>query len=382
MKPILHIVGAGPAGLAASIVAAAAGERVTVHEREGQVGHRFHGDFQGIENWSTPGDALEELADLGIAPAWQYTPFREAVFFDPHGREYVCRSSEPLFYLVRRGSEHGTLDDALRAQAESLDVHIAYRDPQLHLPGGGIVAAGPQRAPAIAVGYLFSTDAADGAYAVVSDRLAPKGYGYLLVCDGRGTVATCIFADFHKEGEYLERTVDFFKSRVGMQMQNPRRFGGYANVYWLSNARKGNLLYAGEAAGFQDALFGFGMRFAIVSGALAARAWVQGRPAFYDRQWKSRLRGLLQAGLVNRFLYERMGDAGYARYLPRLSTHGDGRAFLGRHYGAAWWKSLLFHVVRPAMALRILGPPIMEEGCDCTFCRCSRLPVAETSGAA
>jgi flavin-dependent dehydrogenase len=114
-------------------------------------------------------------------------------------------------------------------------------------------------------------------------------------------------------------------------MRNPRRFGGHANAYLLPEARKGNVLYAGEAAGFQDALFGFGMRFAMLSGALAASALLDGAPQAYDRLWKGRLRGLLHTGLVNRFLFERLGDAGYVRYITHVTRHLDGRAFLRKH---------------------------------------------------
>lgn len=34
------------------------------------VGARCHGDFQGLENRTTRGDVLEELADLGIQPTF------------------------------------------------------------------------------------------------------------------------------------------------------------------------------------------------------------------------------------------------------------------------------------------------------------------------
>jgi len=55
-------------------------------------------------------------------------------------------------------------------------------------------------------------------------------------------------------------------------MTNPRPFGGFGNLYTGQAVRKGRLLYTGEAAGFQDALFGFGLRYAMLSGHLAARA--------------------------------------------------------------------------------------------------------------
>lgn len=100
MSSSVEIVGAGPAGLAASIAVARNGGSARVRERHTSVGTRFHGDFQGLENWSTDGDVLEELHAMGIEPTFEHTPFYECVFFDPGGREHLCRSAQPLWYLV------------------------------------------------------------------------------------------------------------------------------------------------------------------------------------------------------------------------------------------------------------------------------------------
>jgi len=370
MTPAVEIVGAGPAGLAAALSVARSGGRAIVSERRTEVGTRFHGDFQGLENWTTEGDVLEELAGLGIEPTFEHTAFRECVFYDPEGREHVYRSAKPLWYLVRRGSFPGTLDHALKEQALSAGAEIRLGVARTHLPEGGIVAHGPHRADAIAVGYVFETDRADVALGAVSDTLAPKGYAYLLIARGRGTVATCLFEDFHNEKTYLERTVEFFRRKAGLEMKEPRPFGGYGNVFSAAEPRKGRLLYVGEGAGFQDALFGFGMRFALLSGHLAARAWVEGSPGAYDRLWRSRFGGLLKQAVVNRYFYEKLGDRGYAAFLSGVDRAPDGRDWLHRYYAPRGLKLLLHPLARRRLARKpelIVG---CIEGCDCTWCRC------------
>lgn len=240
-----------------------------------------------------------------------------------------------------------------------------------HRPHGGIVAHGPHRPDAIAVGYTFATDRADGAYAAVSDDLAPKGYAYLLVCGGRGTMASCMFADFHNEKRYLARTVEFFRDRLGLALEAPVPFGGFGNVFASRRVRRGRRLFVGEAAGFQDALFGFGIRYAIVSGHLAAQAWLDGRPTAYDRLARDRLGGLLRLAIVNRYLYERLGNRGYARLMRAIDRTADARTWLRRFYTRGSLRRLLLPWARWRLGRkRALVRDDCPEGCDCTWCRC------------
>ncbi|HEY4228639.1 MAG TPA: NAD(P)-binding protein, partial [Thermoanaerobaculia bacterium] len=83
----IEILGAGPAGLSAALTVARAGRTVTLYERAPDVGRRFHGDLQGLENWTTSGDVLDELAAMGIQPTFDFTAIREGMFFDSDGRE-------------------------------------------------------------------------------------------------------------------------------------------------------------------------------------------------------------------------------------------------------------------------------------------------------
>ncbi len=316
------------------------------------------------------GDVLEELQRIGIEPVFDHTPYREMVIFGPEGREHVYRSSEPFFYLVRRGPGIGTLDASLKEQAIAQGVEIRFRDPCHRLPDGGIVAQGPRGADAIAVGYVFETDSAEGAFGVVSDQLAPKGYSYLLVHKGRGTIASAIFQDYHHEKEYLEATVEFFRKTTGVKMTSERHFGGTGNFLVPRSARKENILFAGEAAGFQDALWGFGMRYAMLSGHLAGRALTESTPDKYDRLWRERFGGTLRAGIVNRYSFEKLGNFGYGRLLSLIDHHGSGRDWLRIHYGITFWKRLIYPIAHSAVRSSRKEAGCVMEGCDCTWCRC------------
>jgi flavin-dependent dehydrogenase len=120
-------------------------------------------------------------------------------------------------------------------------------------------------------------------------------------------------------------------------MGEARRFAGTGNVRWPPRARIGSRLFAGEAAGFQDALWGFGIRSAIVSGHLAATALADGSPEAYDRLWRRRLGGILRTSLANRRLFRWLGETAYAVLLARIARQ-DGREFLGRLYAPRLWK--------------------------------------------
>lgn len=365
-----HISGAGPAGLAAAITIAKSGGRAVVHEQRRSVGSRFHNDYQGLENWTSKGDVIEELAAIGIEPSFPHTPFRELHIFDPQGVERRYHSLQPLFYLLLRGPAADTLDAALLAQASSLGVELRFREKVRQLSRGGIVADGPRQSDVIAAGFVFDTEAADGAYAAFGEHLAPGGYAYLLIHKGRGTLASCLFHDFHNEAVYVERSVQFFQNKLGFNMHNEKRFGGAGNYRYPGTAVKGNILYAGEAAGFQDALWGFGMRHAFLSGYLAAKAVLAGDPAAYDRLWQQRLGGVLRTGFVNRWRFNRFTDADYSALLAQAANAADTRRWLHGQCRPSLLKSVLFHLGRRRIAAIRTPRVCFKEGCRCTWCRC------------
>lgn len=66
VKKDISIVGAGPAGFTAAITLAKSGYTVNLYEQNNDVGLRFNGDFQGLENWSDEEDTLQVVNRIGI----------------------------------------------------------------------------------------------------------------------------------------------------------------------------------------------------------------------------------------------------------------------------------------------------------------------------
>ena len=363
-----RIVGAGPAGLAAAIVLARAGRRVVVHEAAAQVGSRFQGDHQGLENWTTEKDVLDELRGQGIACDFAAMPLREGVAFDAWGNRYPIRSDRPLFYMVERGPGRGTLDSALLAQARELGIEIRFNSRLRQIEGPGILAAGPHAADVIAVGYHFETSMADGWWVICDDNLAPRGYAYLLVSNGRGTVKSCMFSGFKREREYVARTVERFREWVGLDMKKPRPHGGAGNFRIPASAYSGTHPVVGEQAGFQDTLWGFGMRIAIASGVLAARSLSDSGD--YDARWRGELDPLLRTGVVNRALYGGLGNRGYRWLLRRASGSSDVRGFLRRHYRPTLVKRCLYAWANFRVQSRRRDVTCNHVDCACVWCRC------------
>ena len=277
----------------------------------------------------------------------------------------------PAGLAAALSAAEGALDAALKTQALVKEVDIRFNAPVQHLPEGGIVAQGPHGSDVISMGYVFDTDARDGAYAVLSDELAPMGYADLLITRGRGTLASCMYADFHHERTYLERTVEFFRTHVGFDMRNAHRFGGTGKFSLPRTARRGNLLFVGEAAGFQDALWGFGMRNAMVSGGLAVQALLADAPDRYDALWRARLGGLMRTGIVNRYLMQRFGARAYRMLARRLDRAVDPRAWIGRTYRSSWCSRALHPLAVRRVRTNRRDDACTDEGCDCTWCRCA-----------
>lgn len=346
--PRFRIAGAGPAGLAAGIYLARSGCRAELFERRRDCGARFRGDLQGIENWSSSVDALEELENLGIALDFQYTPFYTVTHTNGR-RAVVHRFNRPAFYLVKRGTAPDTLDQSLKRQA--LEAGAILRLGETLSPGeADLVATGPGSKKIFAVdcGIVFQTDASDLAVVLTRDSAGVKGYSYLLVAKNYGCLCTVLFDQFDRARECLEEARRILLDQYPINLFRPRPAGGVGRFSFPPEFQAGNALFVGEAAGLQDFLWGFGIRTAIRSGHLAARSLLEG--ADYVAQACQQFAPRLRAGVVNRFLWELLRVANYRLLMAIL--HRGGLPLLQSFYGYNALQRLLFPLARGVLRRR------------------------------
>ena len=338
-RPV-RVAGAGPAGLSAAITLARAGVSVEVHERGPRPGCRHHFDFQAIENWSSPDDVLELLHGLGLELAMPRHPIRELLLM--RGERDVVRttSDRPLGYLVQRGPGPDTLDDALQRQAEGLGISI-HCGSKLAPADADIWATGPRAATGIVAGYTFETENAPLSLCLLDEGYAPGGYVYLLVADGKATLATVLLCSFERARACLEKASALLGERLHLDMRHVRRFGGIGQFRVPS--RPGcDFSSPGEAGGFQDLLFGFGIRLALTTGHLAARSLLDGGGCQSQRR---EVEEILRASTCNRLLFDLGGRLGH-RYLIRQAERRGPRTFLADLYRFGTTKAVLYPLAR------------------------------------
>ncbi|MBX3272235.1 MAG: NAD(P)/FAD-dependent oxidoreductase [Sandaracinaceae bacterium] len=314
--PRVQIAGAGPAGLTCAIVLARAGVGVDVHERRERLGHRFCGDYHGVENWSADEDVAEALARWGIERRFLFEPVRSVLL--SNGRRVATVASErPVFYLVARGDGPGSLERGLAEQAQALGARL-HLGSAVAPERADVVATGPDPKHRFCVetGIRFRTSSPDVAVGLVHPRAAHRGYAYLLVHEGWGCLCVVCFGGFDRAKEQLSIAQAILTRQLGLDVRDAAPLGGYGSFRLHPELGAPRRPRVGEAAGLQDFVWGFGIHKAMASGALAAESLLASSD--YVAAAGATLAPQQPLGVVNRFLWEATAYVGFGAYLRAI----------------------------------------------------------------
>jgi len=343
MNRTIKISGAGIAGLTCAINLAKNNFNVIVYEKEEEVGKRFNDDVQGLENWSTKEDILDILNTINIKTDFYYRGFDEADLINNSMERFriVAPGNRIGVYMVQRGTGYRCLDQCLKNQALDAGVNIQF-NRHLEEKEVDIVATGPGFASGIVYGMKGDVDSDDRIMIMLDDSSAPKGYAYMSIIDGRITLASVIMENFSNSKYYFDQTLKKIEKFYKIKIIKAKPFGGIGNYALLNSYEENGKLLIGERAGFQDYLFGFGMRYAFLSGYLAAQSIMQGID--YNFLIERDLLKMMKSSLVNRYFYEKLSNRGYRILIKKWAASSDPIGFLKSWYNFNWYKRLIYPI--------------------------------------
>lgn len=282
MAEAVQIAGAGLAGLSAAAVLATAGRRVEVHEKKARLLPSSGPHTEGIRNYREQ-DILDELRMFGfdIAP---FSTVRRTVRYSPHFQNIL---HGPAHYLFMRGREPHTVDQLLyrRAKAAGARFHFSSEvDPM----DAEIAATGPprDRFNILGAGYSISGKGSnldpETAYGLFDNEIAPGGYLVITPGIGYHSIYSVSWSELNFERllACMEKSFDlpWVRDIVGTGRRVGRILGrAYYAPDPIADATHDGTLLVGEAGGFQDAVAGFGFRYSVITGALAARSILESR---------------------------------------------------------------------------------------------------------
>ena len=350
----IDILGAGLSGLSAATILAQEGYEVHVHEIRKDSGARFDGDFQGIENWTSDVDFFDEMREWGLDPdEFKSNPFSIIDLIHPDNEITNPKTEGVAFRVVERGTDPHCIDQGFKRMAISSGAKIHYKskkDPS----ECQIIAAGPKESSAVAFGEIFHTDHPNHVSFQLNDKLAPGAYSYLIIIDGIGLICTCLWRKQKKSGRYLNETIAWYENHYKLNRKPIKRVGGRGDFSLPDRYIHEGRYYVGEAGGLQDFMWGFGMRYAITSGILAAKSIMN--EFDYEKEVRIRLIPLVRVSAINRFLMNRFGDRGFklvAKYWMRhQKRRGDGLPFMKWIYQPGIFRRALWPIVKIGMLRR------------------------------
>lgn len=319
----VRIAGAGLAGLTAAYVLSKAGRPVDVYERKSRLLPSSGPHTEGIRNYREQ-DVLDELRSFGfdIPP---FSTVKRTIRCSPHSRNVL---TGPAHYLFMRGREEFTVDQTLFYRAKNAGTQFHFGE-EIDPTDADIAATGPplDQFNILGAGYSISESGSrldrETAYALFDNDVAPGGYFAITPGIGFHSLYSVSWSelDFERLLARAKRAFDlpWIREIVGSSRRVGRILGrAYFAQDPIANAVRDGSLYIGEACGFQDAVAGFGFRYSVVTGALAARSILEGKD--YVTLLRNAFDQEFQQAYIIRQKLNRASNKDYDRMFAALGT--------------------------------------------------------------
>ncbi len=279
----ITVAGAGLAGLFAALRIARAGHDVEILDVKSRIAPSSGPHTEALRDY-VGGEALEDLKHHGF----DLEPFGsiETTVRKSESFENVLRGR--AYHLFLRGREPETVDQELYRRCEDAGVTFTFGTKFGSDVKADIVATGPPPGSfnVLGAGFTFSADGSNldqqTAYALLDNNVAPGGY--LVVTPGIEYHSIYSVAWGELDHDRLLKMAEAGASKPWVKdiLGSSRRIGRiYGKAYFApdptSNAERGGTRYVGEAGGFQDAIAGFGFRYAVLTASLAADSIIEGK---------------------------------------------------------------------------------------------------------
>lgn len=278
MASIIKIAGAGLAGMSTAFCLAREGFKVEVFEKKSVPGHETSSYTCALRNYVEDKNPLKEFRHFHIPiKALEISP--NVIKISPSFEKRVGYRS---YYLVEMGQSRESIEQQLYIQCLAEGVKFHFNTP---LEKADIIATGPPKDKINILGYgnIYRNLNVDPetTYLIYNNDIAPKGYIFVITKNGQTTMMAISFdkKEFPTLKERFTKALKTFQPLAkmvdGEQITSEISGGAYYNKNPYEHLKQGKTLYVGEAAGIQDASRGFGLRYAITSGALAAKSIIE-----------------------------------------------------------------------------------------------------------
>lgn len=316
-----NVLGAGPAGLSAAICLANKDRKVDVFEETSVIGGHTGNNIQAIRNYGIDEGIIDKIEQVGIKLK-QLNPIQRIIKYSPsHRSDEIYSNEKPIFYTFKRGVEPESLENQLAEQAQEKGANIIL-GKKAKVIDCQVIASGSRFDP-VGIGYGAVFENSDFDEKTISfffgNEFVQHGYAYVTPFGkDQITIAITSFnkSDFSTIGKKFKKFIskDKIVKEILRDAKQINRFSGYGHFNIPDTAIHKYKYFVGGAAGFVDPARGFGIKYALLSGAMAAKAIIN-KEAIYDELWKKEFRQELFEGFTRRMLLNKLKPGDYEKFV-------------------------------------------------------------------